>query len=153
MTEIQLTQGYVALVDDADADLVRGHRWYPAVHKNKHTVYAWTRIDGVYTRMHHLILGSRQQTDHRDGNGLNNQRSNLRFATQAQNQQNKYNPRGSSRFKGVSWHKGANKWRVCISANGKAYRFGLHEKEEDAARAYNEAAKRLHGEFARLNEV
>jgi hypothetical protein len=152
-TRIPLTQGYVALVDDADAERVSQHRWYPAVHKAKHTVYAWTRINGIYTRMHHFILETRQQTDHRDGDGLNNQRSNLRPATCAQNQQNKYNPRGSSRFKGVSWHKAARKWRVCISANRKAYRFGLFDSELDAARAYNEAARVLHGEFARLNDV
>lgn len=141
---IPLTRGYEAIVDDVDA-----------ARDSRRTVYAWTRINGKYTKLHRFILNADAAViiDHRDGNGLNNRRSNLRVATNAQNLQNQYNPRGSSRFKGVSLHRASGKWRVNISANGKAYRFGLFEKELDAAKEYNRRAIELHGEFARINPI
>ncbi len=107
--------------------------------------------------MHRFILGlcDGQRCDHKDNNGLNNQRSNLRIATAGQNQHNsgcrKYKGMRSSRFKGVHWAKNARKWLAQITANRKHYHLGLFENEEDAARAYDRKALELHGDFAKTN--
>ena len=87
--------------------------------------------------------------DHKDGNTLNNRWSNLREATRSQNLANaKIRCGGASRFKGVSWHKGGQKWQAKIKCQ-KFYYLGLFKTEEEAHSAYQEAAKRLFGEFAR----
>lgn len=94
--------------------------------------------------------------DHKNGNGLDNRRSNLRFCTNAQNQHNqrKWGSRSgkplSSRYKGVSWHRRGH-WRAKIQAQGKRRYLGQFQSEEAAARAYDRAARELHGEFAVLN--
>jgi len=107
-------------------------------------------------QMHRMILGlesgDKRQSDHKDHNGLNNKRNNLRVCTHAQNQQNR-KPRknGSSVFKGVSWHKKSKKWRACIQIDGRTVHLGLFRSETEAATAYDEVANTIHGEFALLN--
>jgi hypothetical protein len=88
-------------------------------------------------------------TDHSDGDGLNNQRSNLRPATTAQNNYNQSPQAGtSSRFKGVTWHKKRRKWQASIKVNGKFHYLGLFSDEEKAARAYADAAIAIQGSYA-----
>jgi hypothetical protein len=89
--------------------------------------------------------------DHRDRNGLNNTKQNLRLATRSQNNCNTMHRRGSSKYRGVSREKETGKWKCKICFNGICIYLGLFEAEEDAARAYDKAAKELHGEFASLN--
>lgn len=105
--------------------------------------------------MHRQILGltdSKVQCDHKDGNSLNNQRSNLRIVT---NQQNSFNMKSRigcvSKYKGVVWDKTHNKWQVRISVSGKRKHIGLFIDEVEAAKAYDTAAKKYFGEFAKLN--
>lgn len=162
MKTITLTQGKVALVDDEDFDRLNRHKWYARKYalKNRMTWYAvrnLTVAPGKQTtlQMHREIaaVAGICQTDHRDGNGLNNQRENLRPATRRQNQQNqRKRPDCSSRFKGVCWNEESRKWQANIRVNGYKRYLGLFEVEEDAADAYDEAATRLFGEFALTNQ-
>lgn len=101
--------------------------------------------------MHNLILNCKG-IDHRNGNGLDNQRANLRQATSPQNAANKRPGIGfTSVYKGVSWNVRSDKWRAQIWTGGKSYWLGLYAVEEDAARAYDAAALAAWGEFARTN--
>lgn len=104
--------------------------------------------------MHRMLLGvtdHRVEIDHIDGDGLNNRRANLRTATRAQNARNMMKSRGRSRFKGVDFHKLTNKWRARIVVNYVERFIGLFGAEEAAARAYDQAARKAFGKFARLN--
>lgn len=156
MKTIDLTQGHVALVDDGDYPLVRRLKWYAA--KRGKTWYAACNsknADGSPTLiyMHRVIVGATpdQQVDHRDGNGLNNQRQNIRFCTNAGNQANSrpHNRRGWP--KGVRWKGEKNKWQARIVMDGRERHLGYFDTPEEASAAYDAAAKVAFGEFARLN--
>ena len=106
--------------------------------------------------MHREILNapSELQVDHIDGNKLNNHKANLRLATLWQNTFNvSKRQHTTSIYKGVYWHKGANKWCAFLWFNQKYVYLGLHMSEVEAAKAYNEAATKYFGEFAKLNNV
>ena len=146
---------YTAVIDASDFDLVSRHHWRPLVRRK--TTYAATtiRVDGVrvVVRMHRLILGitdPKVLCDHKDRNGLNNSRANLRIADAASNAGNSTGwMRRSSRHKGVTFHPRSGKWQVRCA--GKYV--GLYATEDEAGRAYNAAAIEAFGEFARLNDV
>jgi len=153
--KIPLTQGQVALVNDEDYDKLINYKWRAV--RGRSTWYAVRTatkdVNGsrktVY--MHRALLGQVDQVDHKDGDGLNNQRQNLRAATHTQNQRNRIHKRvGSSRFHGVYWHKAARKWAAQITAPTPRY-LGLFEDELAAAKAYDAAARELYGAFAALN--
>lgn len=156
MIEIKLPQGYVATADEEDEELLKQYCW--TVRKMRSgLLYAWTRpyVNGKRRAimMHRLIMGvetSDQHVDHRDGDGLNNQRANLRLATQAQNVLNR-RPYGASGYKGVSKAWRRNGYIATIQMGGKSKYLGYYADPVDAARAYDSAARELHGEFARLN--
>lgn len=106
--------------------------------------------------MHRLILGlehgDKREGDHEDGNGLDNRRScNLRIATHQQNTHNQRSLKGMSKFKGVRWHRRHKRWEARIRVNYKLLHIGSFVGEKDAARAYDRAALRHHGIFAKLN--
>ena len=106
--------------------------------------------------MHRLIIDCpvNMQTDHINGNGLDNRKSNLRVCYNYQNARNqKLRPNSNSGFKGVSLIKDRNKWVAQIKVNGKVKYLGAYTLKEEAARAYNKAAKELFGEFAWLNKL
>jgi hypothetical protein len=148
------------MIDDVDFPLVSPYTWH--AHPGRKHWYAATTVkypDGRYALllMHRLILGARsgQIVDHANYNGLDNQRSNLRFCTESQNRYNcTYRKRGrpdSSRYKGVYWDKQKKKWRAEICAKGKKIRIGAFSTEKDAALAYDNALYRIAGPFARPN--
>lgn len=164
--EIDLGNGYVAIVDAADYRTVRPYSWAPLIgHNGK--VYAMahggTRRGTVY--LHRLIAGTTagQETDHRDGDGLNNRRANLRTASPSQNRANMGKPRRpdgaahTSQYKGVTWRKDMDSWSAKITAvdpilgRSRCRSLGMFADEAEAARAYDAAALAQWGEFARLN--
>lgn len=149
MKLIKLTKGQFAMVDDYDYLWLRKIKWHTC--KAKNTYYAVTSNPRI--KMHRVILGLGNRkllVDHKDLNGLNNQRSNLRIANTQQNTYNSPSHKdSSSKFKGVSWDKSRQKWKARI---GKKY-LGMFKIEADAAIAYNNAAKELHKEFAYLNPI
>lgn len=153
MKEIQLSQGKVALVNDEDFEWLNQWKWCAA--KRGQTFYATRLAPGRKgaIHMHQLLVGNgTQRVDHKDGNGLNNQRLNLRPAT---HQQNMFNQRtyknNTSGYKGVTWQKDCGKWRAQIGMDGKKQYLGLFTNPEDAACAYDAKASELFGKFARLN--
>lgn len=159
MVEVPLTRGLVAVVDDDDGTLVVPYRWHARRGKNG-VWYAGTNVrkpGGGWraVKMHRLILDAPKGVlvDHRDGDGLNNRRANLRFATNAQNQQNGRKKGASSQFKGVTlcrWRR-TRQWQAQIQVNGRKKNLGYFAEEEDAARAYDAAAREAFGEYARTN--
>jgi hypothetical protein len=154
MKEIQLTKGYTALVDDADYDRLSKLTWCACTYKDTDLVYAQTSIDGKTVLMHRLVMGKVKgdpMVDHRDNNGLNNQKENLRNSNDHTNQFNQRPHKdGKSKFKGVSWRANRNRWVARIFAEGKKIHLGsfMPDEEEKAAKCYQDAACKYHGEFA-----
>lgn len=156
MKEIKLTKGQVALVDDADFVKLSKFKWHAS--KNKYTFYATRNVPlGEKQRiiaMHRVIMNTPKGlvVDHIDGNGLNNQRNNLRVCTISQNNQNRTKKKltTTSCFKGVSWSKTNKKWTAQIGHNGKQVYLGSFSKQELAYKAYIKACKKYHGQFAKI---
>jgi len=157
MRTIPLSQGKVALVNDEDYEYLSQWKWH--AHHERLTWYALrniTRSDGTQRqiRMQNILMGPAQEerVDHIDGNGLDNQRSNLRIATIAQNGQNKGLSRANtSGYKGVVWNRERNRWRAQIVVEGRSIYLGSFIDLIEAAQAYDVAAQHHFGEFARLN--
>lgn len=157
MKEIKLTQGKTALVDDEDFERVNQFKWYASSAKSG----LWYARRNVTVdvgkqktiRLHQFVMPGHRQIDHKNGNGLDCQKHNLRPSTGAQNQANQkpQTKRKSSKFKGVSFHKLTGLWQASITKVQKQKHLGCFASEEAAARAYDNAAKELFGEFARLN--
>lgn len=140
MKEILLTQGYVAMVDDEDYEKLSQYTWTPK--KDNNVVYARRslRIDGKHKEgfMHRDIMGIPDKgyvIDHVDGNGLNNQKNNLRIITHKQNMQNLHINK-TSIYPGVNWSAKRRKWEARCKDRGVRRYLGGYEKEIDAFRAY-----------------
>lgn len=150
---------FPCLIDTIDWDLVKEHTW--GIRFNgRHSYYVRTKIPKTGSNRKdvamHQMLTSTKFADHKDGCGWDNRRKNLRTATQAQNTRNNkkhLNMGFTSRFKGVSWAKNERKWNANIFINRKHKNLGYFVVEEDAAKAYNKAAKQFFGRFANLNEI
>jgi hypothetical protein len=161
---IPLGRGREALLDVADLPIVRAYTWYPLEgHNGK--VYAIAQLGSRTFYMHRLIAGTPPglETDHRNGDGLDNRRANLRVATPSQNSANTGKPRRpdgtahSSQYKGVSWDRSRGRWQAKLArldpsiGRTRTFNLGRFDVEVDAARAYDVAALAAWGEFARLN--
>lgn len=152
---ILLSEEEVALVDDEDFDELSQFNWF-ILRKPRYTSYAIRNVwaDGKATRllMHRAILklGPDRYIDHRDGNGLNNVRSNLRVANHQQNAMNsRLRSDNTSGFKGVCFDRKRQKYVANITIDGKLTYLGLFFDPKEAHVAYCEAAKKYFGEFAR----
>ena len=156
MKKVPVSKEYFAFVDDEDYDHVIQFKWHRV--RGGRNNYASTSIAGKKVSMHRMIMQAAKgiMIDHADGDGLNNRKANLRPASYAQNFQNT-GPRKTrgrtSRFKGVWRIKQSCQrcWRSGITAYRRYRNIGSFWTEEEAARAYDAQAWRLHGEFARPN--
>lgn len=149
-------QGKVALVDDADFNELSQQKWYVSPQGYAYCHLAEFRRGGKPIFMHTTVaqVAPGFDTDHVNGDKLDNRRANLRQATRSQNNQNS-RPRigGLSDYKGVGFHRRSGYWYADIRANSKNKRIGYFETERQAAVAYNQEAAKLFGEFACLNEI
>ncbi|MCP5399876.1 HNH endonuclease [Novosphingobium sp.] len=143
--EVRVGRTRHALIDRDDHPLVAGHSW------RFNGRYAYAKSGSQTILMHRLLTGAEAGfvVDHIDGDGLNNQRYNLRVCTQAENALNRRRTFGMSRFKGVYFDRGG--WRSAVQINGRRHRLGTFTTEEQAARAYDKKAVELHGQFAATN--
>ncbi len=153
MKEIQLANGMFVQVDDSDYELVSQYNWWAEKHSDVY--YARANINGHRVYMHRLILKppDNMETDHRNGNGLDNRRCNIRIASSSENKCNRGKRSDNiSGYKGVYFHhRGTSPWRAYIKLHGKINVIGYFPSPEEAARAYDRVAKELHGRFANLN--
>lgn len=158
---VPLTQGRFALVDVDIYPLVSSVRWTACRAGDGLRWYAFRTAGYLKGKqkhewLHHRILPKRRgwDVDHRDGDGLNCTRQNLRYAPRWGNNANQRKQKNrSSRFKGVTWDKGHACWRAQIQAFHRRYYLGLFQEETRAAHAYNQAAQKYFGSFARLNNI
>jgi hypothetical protein len=154
---IYLGEGEWTIVELADYYRFGNLKWSISGRDGK--FYA---IRGVKTRPDEIMIMSMHRemmqapagvlVDHRNGDNLDNRRSNLRLATPTENSCNRRKTKGgSSQYKGVCFHRRRGEWVSRIKIHGKSIFLGNFDREEAAAKAYDKAAKKYHGEFARLN--
>lgn len=157
---VTLSKGYVAVIDATDVPIVDGYNWCAKIDRRSdgtvRSVYAVrnSKHDGRNTlvHLHRVLLCAPEglEVDHKDGDGLNNRRSNIRLASRRENQRNqRRNTSNSSGVKGVSFYKSRAKWHARIKRDGKRFHLGFFASLEEAASAYKQASAQMHGEFGR----
>ena len=155
MKEISLSQDMIVLVDDEDFEYLSQWKWHLLRQKEPYAQYAirhiWRNGKRTTISMHRQILETPKGmvSDHINGNGLDNRRENLRICSQSNNSMNRKPQKGTSLYKGVT--ADGNKWTARIKTLGKIYNLGTFNSEIEAARTYDSAAKKMFGEFARIN--
>jgi hypothetical protein len=151
--------GY-AIIDSDDYYKIKHIKWCAHGRKKKNQ-YVAGRINGTYVFLHRMLFGVGKDKfiDHKNGDGFDNRRSNLRLATKSENTKNKKKQhiingkRTTSKYKGVSWNKRERIWYSFITVDCKSIYLGRFKNEIDAAKAYNKAAKIYFDEYALLNEI
>jgi hypothetical protein len=154
MKEIKLTQGKIALVDDEDFETLNVFKWcalksaqtFYAVRQQPRSIARELHQKRKHIRMHHVVFGKPpegKEIDHKDGDGLNNQKNNLRFVTRRQNLQNIINHSKTSKYPGVDRRKNEKKWRACINIRGEKKVLGIFPSEIAAFNCYRLACESI----------
>lgn len=152
------------LVDNEDYELVSGYKWnldkvcdnkFYAIHSLNKGRDETGKFRYTSFKMHRLIMGfPNAKIDHADNDGLNNQRNNIRLATNSQNGANACIPINSKTgYKGVTFRKDVGRYAARIRVNGVCICYGHHSTAKEAAKKYNEVAVKHFGEFAKLNII
>lgn len=150
---VPLPCGDFAIVDDEDYEAVSAFKWRK--NKSGKECYPVTghNDSGGVRFLHRVIMRAPKgsMVDHKNGDVLDNRKENLRFCSYTENARNMAPRGGTSRFKGVRWLTGKNRWKAEIGMDKRRVHIGYFTNEEDAARAYDHAALQHYGEFARTN--
>jgi ParB/RepB/Spo0J family partition protein len=162
--ELPLTKDLVAIVDGDDFESLSKWKWTASqTKKDGSKPYALRTVIEAPGEKHHLYLHRAiwemhngpvpqgKQIDHANGDCLDNRKANLRLCDQSQNNANQVKTRGLSKYKGVTWNEECGKWQGQIQKDNEHESLGLFDSEEEAAKAYDERARELFGEFARTN--
>ena len=157
MKLIPLTRGYFTKVDDEDFIDVASKRWHASISSNAVRASRSETIDGksrhVFLSRYIMKPPRDKYVDHINGDTLDNRRCNLRICTAQENNRNSIKKRvNTSGYKGVHWNKHSQKWTASICLNSKSIHLGSFTEVEEAVKAYNVAAKKYFGEFAKLVE-
>jgi hypothetical protein len=159
MKEIKLTQDKIALVDDEDYPLLSAMSWHAWYNKNNGQFYAHHSVyqkgkSPATVRMHHFVLGitdSSTQVDHENGNPLDNRKQNLRICDRNQNARNRTrtHKRNTSGYRGIvkTTVNKSKPWVARIQIGDRRKHLGYFYTAEEAARAFDKAAKEIYGEF------
>lgn len=153
---IELNKGVFTKVDAEDYDYLNQWKWYLLKSKCNYYAIRTSRPDNKLIQLHRVVIKAKKGeiVDHINRDKLDNRKCNLRICTISQNNQNsKLNKINKSGFHGVSWHKRVKKYVSQIACNNKKIHIGYYTCKKDAAKAYNAAAIKFHGEFAKLNEI
>lgn len=152
MKKIKLTQGKYALVDNEDYEYLNQWKWYCHVDVKGHTSYAKRTVNikgrnSIAVHMHRKIVGAKrgQLVDHKNRNGLDNRRKNLRVVTGYQNQWNRKKIKSSSKYRGVSWHALSLKWMARLSHRNKKIYLGTYKTQREAYEVYMKAILKYRG--------
>lgn len=158
MKKIKLTRNKFALVDDEDFKWLNNHQW--STKKGVNTFYVQRRHKNKMILMHRIVIQKYEKRyledweaiDHKDHNGLNNQKNNLRICTRSQNEMNKEKQKDcSSQYKGVCWDQNKQKWRTRIQIDKKRKHLGFFDSEIEAAHYYDFFAIQYFKEFKYIN--
>lgn len=158
MKEILLTRGKIAIIDDEDYEIVSKYKWF--ARKRDHLYYAarseYLNGEQYEVQMHRFIMGLKHKDgtlcDHKNGNGLDNQKENLRLSNYSHNGHNhRMFSTNTSGYRGVSWQKHRKKWQVRICVGGQEKYIGIFKEVTDAAKAYDTAAINYFGNIAVTN--
>ena len=136
-------------IDKEDLEKIKPYKWFKGTHYPLAHIYKNGKRTSLY--MHKLLMGGLGEVDHINGNGFDNRRINLRKATRQQNAMNQHRVSPTTGFRGVYLKKGG--FYAGLEIKGKGIHLGIYKTAKEAAKAYNEGARKYFGEFAYLNNI